>query len=288
MLPTPLRTELETVLKSAIRQERALGGGCISNATRVETEDGRRVVAKWGKRAEFERGLFAAEAEALRVLGEGGEVRVPEVLGVSDDGDRYSWLLLEWLAPGRATDHGWESLGRSLAQLHRRQHETFGWHSANFIGSLPQSNNRSSDWPDFWRDERIAPQLHGLGHAERRRASALLERAHEILAVGNEEGPSLLHGDLWGGNVHALEEGNCALIDPSAYYGHREVDLAMATLFGGFSDRFFAAYNEAWPLLPEYERRRYFYQLYYMLVHVNLFGASYIGGTVALLGKLGF
>lgn len=288
MLPTQLRSELETVLKSAIREQRALGGGCISNATRLETDDGRRVVAKWGKRAEFDEGLFTAEADALRVLGEGKEVRVPEVLAVRDNEAQYSWLLVEWLPPGRATDKGWELLGHSLAQLHRRQSEAFGWHSGNFIGSLPQSNNRSADWSSFWRDQRIAPQLHGLRATDRRRAHALLERAAELLAAGNEEGPSLIHGDLWGGNVHGLEDGTCALIDPSAYFGHREVDLAMATLFGGFSERFFAAYDEAWPLLPEYEQRRHFYQLYYMLVHVNLFGASYIGGTVALLSKLGF
>lgn len=288
MLPAALRSELESVLGSPIRDQRALGGGCISNATRVDTDAGRRVVAKWGKRAEFEHGLFAAEADALTVIGAGGEVRVPEVLAVRDEGGQYSWLLVEWLAPGRATDRGWEALGHALAQLHRRQDASFGWHTTNFIGSLPQSNQRSPDWPAFWRDERILPQLHGLRDAERRRAVALLEHTDEILAAGNEEGPSLLHGDLWGGNVHALEDGGCALIDPSVYYGHREVDLAMAMLFGGFSDRFFAAYNEAWPLLPGFEERRHFYQLYYMLVHVNLFGASYVGGTVALLSKLGF
>lgn len=288
MLPPPLHAQLETAIGSAITDARGVGGGCISNASRIRTADGRSMFLKWGARAEFARGLFFCEAEALTVLAEGKEIRVPTVLVVKDDDAEFSWLLLEWLEPGRASGKGWDALGRSLAELHRRQIKEYGWVTSNFIGSLPQANDWTADWPAFWREQRIQPQVRGLGGADRRRVESLLKHADEILGAANQEGPSLLHGDLWGGNVHALEDGSCALIDPSCYYGHREVDLAMATLFGGFSDRFFDAYNEAWPLQPGCERRRHFYQLYYMLVHVNLFGASYLSGTRALLSKLGF
>lgn len=287
MLPQPLRSALEALLGSPIAHANELGGGCISHATQLDTADGERIFLKWGARGEFERGLFGAEAEALAALAGTEQVRVPAVRGVEDDA-QFNWLLLEWLEPGRATQEGWQELGRALARLHRTQNDAFGWPRANFIGSLPQHNDWSRDWPSFWRDRRIVPQMRGLRDKDRRRVETLLRHADAILAMGNEEGASLLHGDLWGGNVHALADGSCALIDPSAYYGHREVDLAMASLFGGFTKDFFDAYAEEWPLQPGFDQRRYLYQLYYMLVHVNLFGASYLAGTLALLSKLGF
>lgn len=288
MLPPALHKQLEAAVGSPITDVRSVGGGCISNASQIRDANGRKLFLKWGARGEFERGLFFCEAEALTVLAEGKELRVPSVFAVKDEDAEYSWLLLEWLEPGRASQKGWDELGRSLATLHRRQIGEFGWVTSNFIGSLPQSNDWSADWPTFWREQRIEPQMRNLSGSDRGRIEALLDHTEDLLAIGNDEGPSLLHGDLWGGNVHALADGTCALIDPSAYYGHREVDLAMATLFGGFTDRFFDAYNETWPLQPGFERRRHFYQLYYMLVHVNLFGASYLSGTRALLGKLDF
>lgn len=288
MLPRTLHAQLETVIGSTITDTRSVGGGCISNAARIRTSNGRDRFLKWGGREEFARGIFFCEAEALTVLAEGKEIRVPAVFGVKDEEAEFSWLLLEWLEPGRASGKGWEALGRSLAALHRRQINEFGWVTSNFIGTLPQWNEWRADWPTFWREQRIEPQMRSFSGSDRGRIEGLLDHTADLLAIGNDEGPSLLHGDLWGGNVHGLEDGTCALIDPSAYYGHREVDLAMAALFGGFSDRFFDAYNEVWPLQPGFERRRHFYQLYYMLVHVNLFGASYLSGTRALLSKLGF
>ncbi|MFW6079748.1 MAG: fructosamine kinase family protein, partial [Gemmatimonadota bacterium] len=203
------------------------------------------------------------------------------------------WLLLEWLEPGRATTGTWERLGRALAALHRVRAEAWGWPADNFIGSLEQPNGETDDWAAFWRDRRLGPQLRraygsggvgGGGHlddSDRRRFDRLLERLEELLAdAAGADGPSLVHGDLWSGNVHALASGEPALIDPAAYHGHREVDLAMSELFGGFPPRFYDAYEEAWPLEPGYrERRRSVYQLYYLLVHVNLFGAGYVGRT---------
>lgn len=194
-----------------------------------------------------------------------------------------AWIVLEWLdvitSPGPAD---WTALGQGLAALHRSTHGAWGWEADGYIAALPQVNTLSESWADFWRDHRLRPQLErarsvpGIGDPDDWRR--LKDALPEILSLAAEDGPSLLHGDLWSGNV-LMTASAPALIDPTVYRGHREVDLAMADLFGGFDPRFRAAYEEAWPLQPGYEVRRSVYQLYYLLVHVNLFGASYAGRT---------
>ncbi len=204
-------------------------------------------------------------------------------------------LVLEWLEPGRPTKGAWQSLGAGLARLHHVRADAFGWDHDNFIGSLPQRNGRADDWAAFWRERRLEPQLRmardagKLDAAAGSRFDALFGALDELLAPGQEEGPSLLHGDLWSGNVHMLGAGAAAVIDPSCHDGHREVDLAMTELFGGFDPAFYQAYEEHWPVAPGYrETRRAVYQLYYLLVHVNLFGGGYAGSTLAALERAGF
>jgi protein-ribulosamine 3-kinase len=289
MLPSEVRTAVEQALNSNLVDVQELGGGSISNAMRVATAQGDVACLKWLGQSGNAQAMFSAEAYALDALRAAGAVRVPRVRRISDArNERFAWLLLEWLEPGRIDSAHWEELGRALAQLHRVQEEQFGWPAPNFIGSLPQTNSPSSDWPSFWRDQRILPQAASLRTDERARVDALVRHTDELAAVGNQEGASLLHGDLWGGNIHGMADGSVSLIDPASYYGHREVDLAMAALFGGFSPRFYAAYEEAWPLEPGHEKRRALYQLYYLLVHVNLFGGSYVSGAMSLVGELGF
>lgn len=303
-----------------------LGGGCISPAARVETAAGDVAFVKWSEvrpGAPTEQpsmmhgapGLFAAEAESLRVLREAGAVRVPEVIAVHDTGAgapqvgtpvdpqavggigsdalQTPWLLLEWLEPAPPTRTTWERLGRALAALHRVRADRYGWPADNFIGPLRQPNSWLDDWPSFWREHRLEPQLRraydaGLFEpAARRRFDRLLARLDDLLAPAAEDGASLLHGDLWYGNVLPLSGGEAAIIDPASYHGHREVDLAMADLFGGFDASFHQAYREVWPLAPSYETlRRNIYQLYYLLVHVNLFGESYLARTLGVLGAV--
>jgi fructosamine-3-kinase len=157
----------------------------------------------------------------------------------------------------------------------------------NFIGALPQRNEASGSWAEFWRARRLQPQLamaRDAGRLPGREVDweRLWDRLPEVLAPAEQDGPSLLHGDLWGGNVLAAAAGP-ALIDPAVYRGHREADLAMTELFGGFGDGFYAAYREAWPLLPGYATRRAVYQLWYLLVHVNLFGGDYVRQTSGVL-----
>jgi fructosamine-3-kinase len=205
-------------------------------------------------------------------------VRVPRVVA---SGER--WLMLEWLPGGTATIPGWQSFGRALARLHRARSERYGWPSANFIGALPQSNEPGSNWSEFFRTQRLEPQLvraKSQGHfdgADMLAFARLFAALPELLAPAAEDGASLLHGDVWIGNACGLADGNIAAIDPASYNGHREVDLAMADLFGGFPREFYAAYDTEWSLQPNgLMQRRAVYQLYYLLVHVNMFGGSYV------------
>jgi len=225
-------------------------------------------------------------------------VDVPRVIALGRDEDEVPWLLVEWIHEARATAHTWRQLGRRLVRLHRtREHPSmpaehatdFGWHSDNVIGSLTQPNRWMDDWAVFWTELRILPlarELGGNGTLSRRRL-ALVERAAARMSkllgpAATHDGPSLLHGDLWSGNVlfgrkQAAPDTDPRpfLIDPAVYVGHREVDLAMCRLFGGFAAPFRCAYEAAWPLQPDHERRLPAYQLYPLLVHAHLFGGGY-------------
>ena len=279
-LPARICTEAASALGVRVTGADPVGGGCISPAYRLACADDTLIFLKTAP-AEAPAGLLEQEASSLRQIAQTGTVRVPAVLGVTP-----AWLALEWLEPARGSTAGWADLGRSLARLHRSQAAQFGRDGANCIGALRQSNEWMSDWPSFWRTQRLQPQVRlaasALGPAAVTRFERLCDGLDERLAAAAEDGPSLLHGDLWSGNVHFTDEGG-ALIDPSSYYGHREVDLAMAALFGGFPASFFDAYSAEWPLQPGAESRRPIYQLYYLLVHVNLFGSGYIAQTLRLL-----
>jgi protein-ribulosamine 3-kinase len=269
------------VAGTAVTAHRAVSGGCISPAARVELADGRALFVKTAPSGAAP-GLLESEAFSLERLRQSGAVRVP---GIVAQGPHF--LALEWLPPAPATERRWRELGAGLAALHRVR-GAWGWERDNFIGTLPQENGGSASWPEFWVERRLGPQLrrasHLLDRDMLRGFDLLVDRAPEVLAAGDEDGPSLLHGDLWRGNVHMSAAGP-ALIDPSCSFGHREADLAMAELFGGFATGFRDAYEEAWPLLPEYASRRPTYQLYYLLVHVNLFGGGYVAQTAAVLGE---
>lgn len=291
-LPAPVRRRIEARF-GPVREVRPVGGGCITPALRLELPGGPSFL-KYAERPAA--GVFPAEARGLdalrRAAGDGLRVPAvresfcPEAEGAPGE---PGWILMEWIEPGARGPGCDERLGRGLAALHRAAEGRWGWEEDNFIGSLPQPNAAAPTWAEFWRDRRLEPQLRrsrDAGHAPggARDWERLLARLPDLLAPAGEDGPSLLHGDLWSGNVLASSAGEPCLVDPAAYRGHREVDLAMADLFGGFPPRFHAAYREAWPLLPGYrEGRRPVYQLYYLLVHVNLFGGGYVAGTRAAL-----
>ncbi|MBR9991295.1 MAG: fructosamine kinase family protein [Gemmatimonadetes bacterium] len=282
-LPDEIRTDIEHDLGVRIERVDGVGGGCISPAYRLRCADGVSIFLKTAPPSAPD-DMLAQEAVSLERIAATDTVRVPRVLARPG-----TWLALEWLEPARGSDAGWAVLGAELARMHRSSAEQYGWESPNFIGPLPQANERSHDWPSFWGAQRLRPQLRQardrLGGEAIERFEQLLEELDERLSAAVPDGASLLHGDLWAGNVH-FTAGGVAVIDPSSYYGHREVDLAMAALFGGFPPAFFDAYSAEWPLHEGADARRGIYQLYYLLVHVNLFGGGYVAQTGGVLASV--
>jgi len=280
-----VREAIATALGARVRATRALSGGDINEAHAVALDDGREIFVKTNRRAPA--GMFPAEARGLDWLREAGALRVPQVLA---EDERY--LALELIRPGKPAPRFDEELGQGLAALHRAAPAGFGLDHDNFIGRLPQSNRAATGpgWPAFYRERRLEPQLQraaeaGLLPPELRRDFERLFTRLEAL-VGPDEPPARLHGDLWGGNLMCDGAGAPCLIDPAVYGGHREMDLAMMRLFGGFRSATFAAYHEAYPLAPGHAERVPLYQLYPLLVHVNLFGGSYVASVASALSSL--
>jgi fructosamine-3-kinase len=260
-------------LGSAVQSSCAVAGGDINDANQMTLADGRVVFVKSNFGADPT--MFAAEARGLAWLAQARALRVPQVLAVGE-----TFLVLERISPARRPPDFDERLGRDLAALHRFGAPGFGLDHDNFIGRLPQSNTPAASWPEFYRSRRLEPQLRlardaGLCSSAMARG---FDRLFTVLdeRVGPAEPPARLHGDLWGGNMIVDQTGAGCLIDPAVYGGHREVDLAMMRLFGGFGHHVFSAYEEAWPLSPGHEDRVPLYQLYFLMVHVNLFGGAYV------------
>jgi fructosamine-3-kinase len=283
-----LRSALGAALGSAVGGARPLSGGDINQAYAVTLADGRSLFVKTNARSP--RGMFAAEARGLAWLAEAGALRVPRVVAASAPDEAAQFLALELVSEAaRARDFD-ERLGRGLAALHRHAPPGFGLDHDNFVGRLAQTNGPLPTWVDFFRDRRLEPQLRlaadeGLASGRMRRGFERLFAALEDLC-GPAEPPARLHGDLWGGNLLCDERGAPCLIDPAVYGGHREIDLAMMRLFGGFGPRVFAAYAEAWPLADGHAERVSLYQLYPLMVHVNLFGGGYVSSVESTLDRL--
>lgn len=265
-----------------------VGGGCINEAQTLELDDGRRVFLKSNARPLP--GMFEREAEGLAALADVGVLRVPRPLGSGIT--PVPFLLLEHVESGRPGRDFFERFGRLFAEHHQRScGPRYGFEHDNYLGSTAQPNAWCGDWVTFFREHRLGHQLRlaarrGHGGAELARLGARLQDRLDDFLAEPAEAPCLLHGDLWGGNYLCDTEGAPVLIDPAAYYGRREADLAMTQLFGGFEPRFYQAYEEAWPLAPGSEERLEIYKLYHLLNHLELFGTSYLGGCLAILRRL--
>lgn len=262
---------------------RVVSGGSISQALKVESDRG-PVFVKLEAAADEAR--LAAETDGLKALAATRVLRIPEVLdqGVAAG---QAWLVMEWVQAGKQGAP--ELLGERLAALHRHSAAEFGWSRDNFIGRTPQPNTRTSDWGSFVRDQRIGFQLSLARQAgyslDSSRCTRLLEGIPAFYR-DYQPTPSLLHGDLWGGNWFTDENGDPVIFDPAVYYGDHEADLAMTELFGGFGPAFYAAYQNSWPLDVGYPIRRDLHQLYHVLNHLNLFGGGYLGQAAALIERL--
>lgn len=278
-----LRPQIEALFSSRVVKTEPVTGGCIANATKVTLESGKRIFLKYGQGLT---GSFACEANGLKAMSL--HVRTPEVLWVEDN-----FLILEWIASAPRCPTFMELLGKRLATLHRAKGPFFGWWEDNFVGANPQPNavgQSEQSWPSFYGRERLEFQLNlaiekGYATAELKSLMTSLAGRLDDLLAGSEEQPCLLHGDLWIGNVIADEHGEPCLIDPAVSFGHREADFAMTGLFGGFSEDFYRAYQEEYPLSPGYRHRRGLYELYPVLNHLNLFGTSYYEQAMQLLRR---
>jgi fructosamine-3-kinase len=232
--------------------------------------------------------VLVAEADGLAALAAAGAVRTPQVLGLGD-GDAGAWLALEWLDMEPLDTTSGAELGRRLAELHRSTGARHGWHRDNWIGRTPQPNVAASSWTAFFIEHRLGHQLelaraNGFGGRLQNEGQALKQQVPVFFETYDPE-PSLLHGDLWGGNAAAVD-GAPVIFDPAVHYGDRESDIAMTRLFGGFGSSFYEAYDEAWPLDAGYRRREPLYQLYHVLNHLNLFGGAYLGRAESLIAGL--
>jgi fructosamine-3-kinase len=289
MLPDALQDALASHLDGPLQEHATVGGGCIANACRIAT-DTRSYFLKWGD-AEVAR-TFPPEAAGLKALRDADSpLVVPEVYAAEGATDhRPGFLLTAWIDTGSPSRGFWEDFGKGLAQLHRHTADRYGFERDNFIGRLPQSNTWMSNWPRFMRRERLQPQVERARNQGRwqtawdRPLDRLFDRLPDLLP--GRPPASVLHGDLWNGNYMVAASGTAALIDPATYYGHREADLAMTELFGGYDDRFYDAYRSAWPLEPGYEERRTVYNLYHLINHLNHFGGGYARRVKAALQRV--
>lgn len=261
-----------------------VSGGSINAAWRLES--GADVVFVKTNRADG-LDMFEAEAQGLTAMAAANGIRVPKVIthGLADG---KSYIALEWIDLRGRGD--WAQLGEGLAQMHRQTVAAHGWHRDNTIGSTPQPNRRDADWCRFFADQRLGFQLDlaadGGGSRQLVDAGRRLQEQLPALFSDYRPVPSLLHGDLWSGNVAFDATGNGVLFDPATHYGDRECDLAMSELFGRFPEPFYQAYDAAWAIDPGYPVRRDLYQLYHVLNHGNLFGGGYFRQAEGIISRL--
>lgn len=264
-----------------IAANQGVAGGSINTACKISDGERHYFVKTNAARHAF---MFEAEAEGLREIADSNTVRVPQPICYGEYGSQC-FVLMEYLELGGRADMA--MFGQQLAAMHRVTADQYGWHIDNTIGSTPQPNAQNNDWIDFWRSQRLGFQLqlaarNGYGGQLQRLGERLMADMH-LLFESDPPVASMLHGDLWSGNYGALPDAEPVIFDPAFYYGDRETDLAMTTLFGGFNSDFYAAYNESWPLDEAYAVRKNFYNIYHIINHLNLFGGGYQSQAINMI-----
>jgi protein-ribulosamine 3-kinase len=261
-------------------------GGCINHGGKLKTGAG-NFFLKWNDAITYPQ-MFETEVLGLRLLASAEAVHVPEVIGHGQTAS-YQFILLEYISSGSRSNKFWTTLGTELANLHRVSATMFGLDYDNYIGSLRQYNSYKEDWINFFIEQRLAIQVNIAIQKELIDAALAnqFERLYKRLpALLPTEKASLLHGDLWSGNIIVNTKGGPCMIDPAVYYGHREAELAFTHLFGGFDPAFYESYQEAFPLAPDFAKRIEIYNLYPLLVHVNLFGETYVQQVQSIMKHL--
>ncbi|WP_205513305.1 fructosamine kinase family protein [Longitalea arenae] len=257
-----------------------LGGGSINHTYRINSP-GKKFLCKINKFSSFP-GMFEAEQAGLELLASQQVIRIPQVIATGRTGDNQV-LLLEWIEQGLRTEAFWTAFGEQLAALHHVQQKQFGLPTDNYMGALPQCNEPAASWVDFFIQKRLQPQVKlAVDHhlLEPALASRFEKLYQQLPAIFPAEPASLLHGDLWSGNFLCDEQQRPVLIDPAVYYGHRSMDLAMTTLFGGFDRLFYESYQYHFSLPANYLQQWEVCNLYPLLIHLNLFGKSYLADIV--------
>lgn len=276
---------LSNIIGSEINKSESVSGGDISSAYLIQSNKNKYFLKVNGKPWALD--MFQAEAKGLEVINNSNAIATPKVIAY-DSFKNVALILMEYVESKRATSKDMELFGSQLAQLHQVSSKNFGFDDDNFIGSLKQSNIKHKTWNDFYIEERLNPQLQlaisqGLMNNFEVPEIELMKSA--CLTYFKDIKPSLLHGDLWSGNYLIASNGQPYLIDPATYFGHCDIDIAMSKLFGGFGNQFYDAYHDVIPKDEFTENRIELYQLYYLLVHLNLFGSSYYGGVKSILKK---
>jgi len=262
-----------------------LSGGSINEAARIKTNKG-IFFAKCNESKKFP-GMMAAEVKGLELLRNANAISIPEVIAQKTISNTQ-YLILEYINGPSTKKDLWEDFGRSLARLHKHSAEKFGLDHPNYIGSLPQNNRQHDKWPEFFILERLEPQIKMAVDGKqisRNVISQFGKLFSSLNTIFSQEKPSLLHGDLWSGNFLTGSNGQPCIIDPAVYYGHREMDIAMTKLFGGFSPGFYEGYLSEFPLEKGWEKRAEVCNLYPLMVHVNLFGGSYVDQVESTLKR---
>ncbi len=262
-------------------ESKPLSGGDINDVFLLKC-DSKKLVVKTNIASKFPR-MFEAEAKGLDFLRSSNSFKIPSVInyGVIEN---TSYLLLEYIPEGSISSSFWEQFSESLTTLHKTTQPTFGLDHSNYIGSLPQYNGSETSAADFYINQRLAPQFK-MAKERGFNFSKLDVFYKNVSSEIPNEPPALIHGDLWGGNYMVSENGIPTLIDPAVSFAPREMDLAMMQLFGGFSEEIFSSYHSIFPLENNWKQRVSLWQLYYLLVHLNIFGAGYLSRVQHIVKK---
>jgi fructosamine-3-kinase len=288
---TPHFTEIAQQLSSVVDRDvefvrsESIGGGCINQISRLTDSNGSDWLLKENHPTYLE--MFAAEADGLAEIQSSKTIRVPEVY-CHGKTQQSAYLVMEYIELSSASANA--RTGEQLAQMHRHVMPEFGWFRDNYIGTTPQPNKQYSSWIEFWKNQRLLPQLElarnkGFSKNDYESGVRLAENLGVFFDTYQPQA-SLLHGDLWGGNQSQDDMGNPVIFDPAVYYGDREADLAMTELFGGFSAQFYSAYKDCYPVDEGYSTRKTLYNLYHILNHFNLFGGAYASQAKTMINNL--